>query len=84
MPSLNQTVRCYSQLLWRFILPIYLFASFLPWPTELYLGLGVAGPFAPLAPLILLIASGLVIATWWVLKGLEWTLRPVAKIFAVR
>ena len=48
------------------------------------MGLGVAGPFAPLAPLILLIASGLVIATWWVLKGLEWTLRPVAKIFAVR
>lgn len=52
------------------------------------MGLGVAGPFAPLAsliaPLILLIASGLVIATWWVLKGLEWTLRPVAKIFTVR
>jgi len=51
---------------------------------KLYLGLGIAGPFAPLAPLILLTASGLVIAIWWILMGFKWLLRPVGRVFVAR
>jgi len=84
MPSLDQSMRRYSQLLWRSILPMSLFASFMPWPTKLYLGLGIAGPFAPLVPLILLTASGLVIAIWWILIGFKWLLRPVGRVLVAR
>jgi len=84
MPSLDQSMRRYSQLLWRSFLPMSLLASFMPWPTKLYLGLGIAGPFAPLAPLILLTASGLVIAIWWILIGFKWLLRPVGRVFVAR
>ncbi|KAF9450963.1 GPI-inositol-deacylase [Macrolepiota fuliginosa MF-IS2] len=84
MPSIAQSTQYYGRILLRFMLPASLLASFLPWPTGFYLGLGGSGLFAPLAPLILLIASGLVIVSWWNLVVLIWMLRPLRRVFVVR
>lgn len=84
MPSISQSMRHYEGVLSRFMLPMSFFGSFLPWPIEFYLGLGSSGVLAPLAPLILLVASGLVIASWGVLRICLYLLRPLAAFFAIR
>jgi glycosylphosphatidylinositol deacylase len=84
MPSVDQSMRYYEKVLSRFLIPVSFLASFLPWPPEFYLGLGSSAIFAPLAPLILLLASGLVVVSWWALRLCLFLLRPISVILVAR
>jgi len=53
--------------MFHYLLPGSLALSMLPLPQSLYMGNGGAFLLAPITPLILLIASGLVCVVWWIL-----------------
>jgi glycosylphosphatidylinositol deacylase len=46
--------------------------SFVPFPDDYYLGNTGEPLFAPLAPILLLLSTGLVCTSWWVLCVLMW------------
>jgi GPI inositol-deacylase len=49
--------------------------SFVPLPENYYLGNRGEPMFAPLAPFLLLLATGIVCLSWWVLQVLMWPIR---------
>ena len=70
MPSVQESFAYYCRFLFRYFLPASLLFSVIPLSEALYLGNNGNVLFAPIAPLILLIASGLVCVSWWILAGL--------------
>lgn len=70
MPSVQESFACYCRFLFRYFVPASLLFSIIPLSEALYLGNNGNVLFAPIAPLILLIASGLVCVSWWILAGL--------------
>ena len=70
MPSVRESLACYSRFLFRYFLPASLLFSVIPLSETLYLGNNGNVLFSPIAPLILLIASGLVCVSWWILDVL--------------
>ncbi|KAF8806287.1 PGAP1-domain-containing protein [Phlegmacium glaucopus] len=70
MPSVQASLACYGRFLFRYILPGSLVFSVIPLSETLYLGNNGNLLLAPIAPLVLLIASGLVCVSWWILAGL--------------
>jgi glycosylphosphatidylinositol deacylase len=67
MPSIEQSLRNYTHFMFRYLLPGSLAFSILPLPRSLYMGNGSVFLLAPITPLILLTASGLVCVVWWIL-----------------
>jgi hypothetical protein len=51
--------------------------SFIPFPENYYLGTKGQPIFTPLAPLLLLAATGMVYVSWWLIEVLMW---PIGKI----
>lgn len=70
MPSIQESLARYSRFLFRYFLPGSLVFSVMPLSEMFYLGNNGNLLLAPIAPLILLIASGLVCVSWWILAGL--------------
>lgn len=70
MPSIQESLARYNRVLFRYMLPGSLVFSVIPLYETLYLGNNGNLLLAPIAPLILLIASGLVCVSWWILAGL--------------
>jgi GPI inositol-deacylase len=70
MPSMQESLACYGRFLLPYFLPASLVFSVIPFSETLYLGNNGNFLLAPIAPLILLIASGLVCVSWWILAGL--------------
>lgn len=68
----------------RYLLPASFFASFLPLPASLYLGTQGDTIFAFLGPIILLIASGLVVVVWWILCILLWSIARLHRLVTRR
>lgn len=62
----------------------FFFISFIPLPVDYFVGNGGEMLFAPVAPVLLLIASGLVIVSWWALIILMWPLGKVRMLFFKR
>ena len=70
MPSIQESLTLYCRFLLRYFVPASLLFSVIPLSEALYLGNIGTILFTPIAPLILLIASGLVCVSWWILAGL--------------
>lgn len=70
MPSVQESLTLYCRFLFSYFVPASLLFSVIPLSETLYLGNNGNVLFAPIAPLILLIASGLVCVSWWILAGL--------------
>jgi len=70
MPSIQESLTRYGRFLFRYVLPGSLVSSVIPLSEALYLGNNGNLLLVPIAPLILLIASGLVCVSWWILAGL--------------
>lgn len=66
MPSVGQSLTIYARFLFRYLLPGSLAFSILPLPQSFFMGNGGVPFLAPITPLILLIASGLVCVVWWI------------------
>ena len=71
----------------RWTLPRLLVATFvvslLPLPKDSVLGNGGEVPSALHAPFVLLIAPGLVVVNWWILRILMWPIRKSKRILAL-
>jgi hypothetical protein len=70
MPTVGQSLSQYNYHLLRYFLPASLIISVLPLPEWVYTGNKGLLFLAPIAPIILLIASGLVCVVWWILFSL--------------
>jgi glycosylphosphatidylinositol deacylase len=70
MPTVDQSLSQYNYHLLRYFLPASLIISVLPFPEWVYTGNKGLLFLAPIAPIILLIASGLVCMVWWILFAL--------------
>lgn len=70
MPSVQESLVHYCGFLFPYFVPASLLFSVIPLSEALYLGNNGNILFAPIAPLILLFASGLVCVSWWILDGL--------------
>ncbi|RDB19940.1 GPI inositol-deacylase [Hypsizygus marmoreus] len=72
MPAVHQSLSTYSRYTLRKLLLASFVIAILPLPVDYYLGTRGELFFAPIAPLLLLTASGLVFVSWWVLSALIW------------
>lgn len=79
-PTVKQSLTTYSQTTFPKLLFASLLIAALPIPAEYYLGTNGEILFAPIAPILLLIASGLVCISWWILVALMW---PIGKLGAL-
>ena len=70
MPSIQESLTRYSYFLFRYFPPASLVLSVIPFHETHYLGNNGNLLLAPIAPLVLLVASGLVCISWWILAGL--------------
>lgn len=84
MPTVHQSLSTYSSKPLRKLMLASFLISFLPLPVEYYLGNEGDILFAPIAPLLLFIASGLVFVSWWVLVVLMWPLGKVGILLVGR
>lgn len=77
VPTVDESFAFYCSKVLRKLLLSSLVISLLPLPAEYYLGNSGEVTFAPIAPLLLLVASGLVYISWWFLVLLMW---PIGKL----
>lgn len=70
MSSLSAFIR--KRLSWLLLLSSLI--SFIPLPVQIWLGNGGEPMLVGLAPLLLLIATGLVSISWWMITLLKWSL----------
>ncbi|KAF9534116.1 GPI-inositol-deacylase [Crepidotus variabilis] len=68
MPTVEQSLDNYSHLLSRYLLPSSFLLALFPLPVSLYTGNGGQVFLSPIAPIILLVASGLVGLIWRVVR----------------
>jgi glycosylphosphatidylinositol deacylase len=82
MPSVSESLTIFT----RGTLPRLLGATFvvslLPLPKDYVLGNGGEVFFAPYTPFVLLIATGLVVVSWWALCVLMWPIRKAGRVLA--
>ncbi|KAL0950184.1 hypothetical protein HGRIS_010177 [Hohenbuehelia grisea] len=81
MPSVHQSLIVFCRRTLPYLMFVSFWIAFLPLPERYYLGTGGQPLFAPLAPLLLLVATGLVCTLWAVLLMIMW---PLAKFGAAR
>ena len=64
MPTVEYSLATYSRMLLRYFLPASFVLAFVPLPPSLYVGNRGIAFLAPIAPVVLFIASGLVCVVW--------------------
>ncbi|KAH9019092.1 PGAP1-like protein-domain-containing protein [Lactarius hengduanensis] len=79
MPSVSESLSVFTRATLPRLLGATLAISLLPLPRDYVLGNGGEIVFAPLAPLVLLIATGLVTVSWWVLCITMWPIRKAGR-----
>ncbi|KAG6841827.1 hypothetical protein C0991_006234 [Blastosporella zonata] len=80
MPSVGDSLKQYGRHTFKRLLLASFVVAVLPLPVSLYLGTGGDIHFAAIAPLLLLIASGLVCVVWFVLVCLMWPIGTVSSL----
>ncbi|KDR84062.1 hypothetical protein GALMADRAFT_219892 [Galerina marginata CBS 339.88] len=80
VPTIGQSLARYTSALFRYLLPASSIFSVFPLPESLYLGNEGVVFLAPIAPLILFLASGLVCISWWILVALLTIIGQVSTI----
>ncbi|KAF9478413.1 GPI-inositol-deacylase [Pholiota conissans] len=78
MPTVDQSLGQYNQKLWRYFLPLSLIISILPFREWVYVGNKGRIFLAPIAPIVLLTASGLVCVVWWLLSALLFVIGQIS------
>ena len=79
---MQQSLAVFSARILPKLLVTSFFVSFVPFPVDYYLGNEGHPLFAPLAPLLLLVATGMVCVSWWTLEVLMWSIGKVGvKVF---
>jgi hypothetical protein len=81
LPSVSTSLQRYGNWLARRLLVASFLFSFVPLPKGYYLGNAGEPLFAVIAPLILVISSGLVIGVWWILCVLIFVTSKVNGVF---
>jgi glycosylphosphatidylinositol deacylase len=84
MPTVDQSLSTYSHKTLRGLMLASFLVSFIPLPVDYYLGNEGEALFAPIAPVLLFIASGLVFVSWWVLTILMWSIGTIGTPFLGR
>ena len=84
MPSVGQSLFIYSRRTLGKLLLTSVLIALLPIPADYYLGTGGEILFAPIAPVLVLIASGLVFVSWGLLKCLVWLLAMLKRFIPRR
>ncbi|KAH9047006.1 PGAP1-like protein-domain-containing protein [Lactarius deliciosus] len=83
-PSVSDSLSVFTRVTLPRLLGATFAISLLPLPRDYALGNGGEIVFAPLAPLVLLIATGLVTVSWWVLCITMWPIRKAGRVLARR
>ena len=84
MPSVGQSLFIYSRRTLSKLLLTSVLVALLPIPPGYYLGTGGEILFAPIAPVLVLLASGLVFVSWGLLKCLIWLLAMLKRFIPGR
>ncbi|KAF9464808.1 GPI-inositol-deacylase [Collybia nuda] len=79
VPTVQDSLNLYGRKTIRKLLLFSLICSVLPLPAAYYLGNSGEILFAPIAPLLLLVASGLVCISWWFLVILMWPIGSLGR-----
>jgi len=81
MPSVSETLSLFVRKTLPRLLGVSFVVSLLPLPRDYVLGNGGEVFFALLTPLILLLVTGLVIASWWAIRTFTF---PIIRVLALR
>ncbi|KAJ3555841.1 hypothetical protein NM688_g2357 [Phlebia brevispora] len=81
MPDVAASLSVFVTTRLGWLLPLSFAISFLPFPVDVWLGNEGEPVLAPLAPLMLLTATGLVCASWWLVTLLELPLTRIHRLF---
>ncbi len=82
MPSVSESLSIFTRETLPRLLGATLVISLLPLSKDYVLGNGGEVVFAPLTPLVLLIATGLVTVSWWVLCAVMWPIHKAGRVLA--
>ncbi|KAJ7126419.1 PGAP1-like protein-domain-containing protein [Mycena crocata] len=80
MPTVEQSLAAFMGRPLRRMLLGSIFLSALPLPENYYLGNRGEPLFALIAPLLLLISSGFVCVSWWILRAFSWPLGKLGRL----
>ncbi|EMD40411.1 hypothetical protein CERSUDRAFT_102812 [Gelatoporia subvermispora B] len=83
-PSVSASLSRFASYLLPRLIPLSFALSLVPLPIGLYLGNSGEPLLSPLAPLLLLVVSGLVSLSWGVLAFSMWCARQFLKLFGAR
>jgi len=81
MPSVSESLSAFTRGTLPRLLGATLVISLLPLPKDYVLGNGGEVFFSLLAPLLLLLATGLVTVSWWALCVLLYPIRKTRRLF---
>lgn len=84
MPSVYESLSYYGRYTLTRLLLTSIVVALLPLPPYVYLGTGGDSSFAIIAPLVLLIASGLVCVAWGLLVILMWPIGVISSLLSGR
>ena len=82
MPSVSEVLSLFVRGILSRLLGVSIIVSLLPLPRDYILGNSGEIFFALLAPLILLLATGLVIVSWWAIRVVMFPIRILARNLA--
>ena len=80
MPGVAASLEAFARVRVRWLLGAALVFSFVPLPEGWYLGNAGEPVFAPLAPVLLLLSTGLVGMSWYALRALMWPLGKLRRL----
>ena len=80
MPGVAASLEVFARTRVRWLLGAALVFSFVPLPEGWYLGNAGEPVFAPLAPVLLLLSTGLVGVSWYTLRVLMWPLGKLRRL----
>ncbi|KAI0066653.1 PGAP1-domain-containing protein [Artomyces pyxidatus] len=80
VPNVSESLSIFTRAVLPSMLAVAFFASFLPLPVDYLLGNSGEAFFSPIAPTLLLMVTGLVHVSWWLLCVLMWPLSRVGRM----
>ncbi|KAL0577563.1 GPI inositol deacylase [Marasmius crinis-equi] len=84
IPSVSRSLETFGRRTYPKLLIASFVISFIPLPEEYYLGNAGTYVFAPIAPILLTMATGLVCVSWALLNVLMWPMEKIGRLFASR
>lgn len=82
MPTVGQSLESFAKRRLPWLTASAFFVSLIPMPVNVLLGNGGQSVFAPIAPGLVVVVTGMLCVSWWLLSILMWFFGRFQRLFA--